>query len=41
MKIAITDHTNWIGKALAELLVNRGHTIVGISRRQGEYNFDV
>jgi NAD(P)-dependent dehydrogenase (short-subunit alcohol dehydrogenase family) len=36
MKIAITGHTAGIGKAFAEQLSQRGHTIVGISRREGE-----
>jgi hypothetical protein len=36
MKIAITGHTHGIGKAFAEQLSARGHTIVGISRSGGE-----
>ena len=36
MKIAITGHTAGIGKAFAEHLAQRGHSIVGISRREGE-----
>lgn len=36
MKIAITGHTAGIGKAFAEQLTKRGHSIVGISRREGE-----
>lgn len=36
MKIAITGHTHGIGKSFAEQLTQRGHTIVGISRREGE-----
>jgi hypothetical protein len=36
MKIAITGHTAGIGKAFAEQLTERGHSIVGISRREGE-----
>lgn len=36
MKIAITGHTSGIGKSFAEKLTERGHTIVGISRRHGE-----
>ena len=36
MEIAITGHTAGIGKAFAEQLSLRGHTIVGISRRKGE-----
>ena len=36
MKIAITGHTHGIGKAFAEQLSNRGHEIIGISRRDGE-----
>lgn len=35
MKIAITGHTAGIGHALAQLLANRGHEIVGLSKRQG------
>jgi NADP-dependent 3-hydroxy acid dehydrogenase YdfG len=37
MKIAITGHTAGIGQALAEIYLNRGHEIVGLSRRNG-YN---
>lgn len=36
MKIAITGHTAGIGMAFAKNLSTRGHTIVGISRRDGE-----
>lgn len=36
MKIAITGHTAGIGKEFAEQLSQRGHSIVGISRREGE-----
>jgi nucleoside-diphosphate-sugar epimerase len=36
MKIAITGHTHGIGKSFAEQLTQRGHNIVGISRREGE-----
>ena len=36
MKIAITGHTNGIGKEFARQLSSRGHEIVGISRSQGE-----
>lgn len=36
MKIAITGHTAGIGKKFAEQFTNRGHFIVGISRREGE-----
>ena len=36
MKIAITGHTAGIGKAFAKQLSERGHSIVGISRREGE-----
>lgn len=36
MKIAITGHKRGIGKAFAEQLESRGHTIVGISRSDGE-----
>jgi len=36
MKIAITGHTNGIGKEFASQLSSRGHEIVGISRSQGE-----
>lgn len=35
MKIAITGHTAGIGKALAEQYQNRGHEIVGLSKREG------
>lgn len=36
MKIAITGHTSGIGQAFSKQLALRGHTIVGISRREGE-----
>lgn len=36
MRVAITGHTAGIGKAFAEQLAQRGHTVVGISRREGE-----
>lgn len=36
MKIAITGHTAGIGKSFAEQLAQRGHSILGISRREGE-----
>ena len=36
MKIAITGHTAGIGKAFAEQLSRLGHSIIGISRREGE-----
>ena len=36
MKIAITGHKRGIGKAFAEQLADRGHSIVGISRSDGE-----
>lgn len=35
MKIAITGHTNGIGKSFAEYLESRGHEIVGLSKREG------
>ena len=35
MKIAITGHTTGIGKAFAEHLYDRGHEIVGLSKRHG------
>jgi len=35
MKIAITGHTAGIGKALALVLSQRGHEIVGLSKRDG------
>ena len=35
MKIAVTGHTAGIGRALAQLLENRGHEIVGLSKREG------
>ena len=36
MKIAITGHRNGIGKEFATQLSNKGHDIIGISRRDGE-----
>ena len=36
MKIAITGHKKGIGQAFAKQLEQRGHTIVGISRSEGE-----
>lgn len=36
MKIAITGHTAGIGKAFSKQLAERGHNIIGISRREGE-----
>ena len=36
MKIAITGHTAGIGKSFAKQLAQRGHSIIGISRRDGE-----
>ena len=35
MKIAITGHTNGIGKALTKQYEQRGHAVVGLSRRNG------
>jgi nucleoside-diphosphate-sugar epimerase len=35
MKIAITGHTHGIGRALAQQYEQRGHTIVGLSKREG------
>ena len=35
MKIAITGHTNGIGKAFAEYFSSRGHEIIGLSKREG------
>ena len=35
MKIAITGHTNGIGKSFAEYLYDRGHEIIGLSKRHG------
>jgi hypothetical protein len=35
MKIAITGHTSGIGKALFNILENRGHAMTGLSRRTG------
>jgi NAD(P)-dependent dehydrogenase (short-subunit alcohol dehydrogenase family) len=35
MKIAITGHTAGIGQALARVLSQRGHEIVGLSKRDG------
>jgi len=36
MKIAITGHKKGIGKAFAEQLSGKGHSIIGISRSDGE-----
>ena len=35
MKIAITGHTAGIGQALARVLSQRGHEILGLSKRDG------
>jgi nucleoside-diphosphate-sugar epimerase len=35
MKIAITGHTSGIGRALAQQYQERGHEIIGLSRRNG------
>lgn len=35
MKIAITGHASGIGKAFAEYLYDRGHEIIGLSKRHG------
>jgi NADP-dependent 3-hydroxy acid dehydrogenase YdfG len=35
MKIAITGHTAGIGQALAQEYISLGHTIVGLSKREG------
>jgi nucleoside-diphosphate-sugar epimerase len=35
MKIAITGHTAGIGQALSTVLQQRGHEIVGLSKRNG------
>lgn len=36
MKIAITGHTAGIGQAFAKILADRGHDIVGLSKRHGD-----
>ena len=36
MKIAITGHTHGIGQSFTKQLQDRGHTIIGISRSDGE-----
>jgi len=36
MKIAITGHTAGIGQSLTTVLQNRGHDIVGLSKRHGD-----
>lgn len=38
MKVAITGHSKGIGKALADIFCNNGHTVLGFSRSNG---FDV
>lgn len=35
MKIAITGHSAGIGKALAEIYLQQGHEVVGLSKRDG------
>jgi nucleoside-diphosphate-sugar epimerase len=35
MKIAITGHTAGIGRAFTKVLQNRGHEIIGLSKRNG------
>jgi NAD(P)-dependent dehydrogenase (short-subunit alcohol dehydrogenase family) len=37
LKIAITGHSKGIGKALSDLLISQGHTVIGFSRSNG-YN---
>jgi NADP-dependent 3-hydroxy acid dehydrogenase YdfG len=37
MKIAITGHSAGIGQALSKIFESKGHTVVGLSRRNG-YN---
>jgi len=39
MKIAITGHTNGIGKAIADACEAEGHEVVGFSRSTGYYLF--
>jgi NADP-dependent 3-hydroxy acid dehydrogenase YdfG len=36
MKIAITGHTAGIGQAFTKILADRGHEIVGLSKRHGD-----
>ena len=36
MKIAVTGHTAGIGQALSNILCQRGHEIVGLSKRNGD-----
>jgi nucleoside-diphosphate-sugar epimerase len=36
MKIAITGHTAGIGRAFANVLQNRGHEIIGLSKRHSD-----
>lgn len=36
MKIAITGHTAGIGQTFSQLLLDRGHEIVGLSKRTGD-----
>lgn len=36
MRIAITGHSNGIGKSFAQYLSSRGHEIVGLSKRHGD-----
>jgi nucleoside-diphosphate-sugar epimerase len=38
MKVAITGHSKGIGKALADIFCNNGHTVLGFSRSNG---FDI
>ena len=39
MKIAITGHTEGIGKAIAEACMDAGHEVVGFSRSTGHHLF--
>ena len=35
MRVAITGHSEGIGKSFSEILTERGHEVVGLSRRNG------
>lgn len=37
MKVLITGTSQWIGKAIAELFLNKGHMVIGIDRQESAF----